>query len=137
MSLLRTTGWIVATLVLGVAGCKAKPEVVPTSGARAPTTAKSVKLYQDPPLRYEKLGLIRVPVAPDAKWDDRGNADAGFEKFKKLAAEKGANGVLFQVEKGEYDGRVVVGYYSEFYAVPLRNDPKTAVAEAIYVIQEH
>ena len=137
MTLLRTIGWATAVMVLGVAGCQSKPEIVPSSGPRMATSPESVKLYQKQPLRYERLGVVSLPLAPDAKWDAWGNADRGFDRLKELAAQRGANGLLLMVDRPEYDGRVLVGYHDEFYRVPYRNNPRAAVAEAIYVLEEY
>ena len=136
MAILRTTGWVMAAVVLGLLGCKTAPEIVPSSGPRMPTSPESVKLYQKQPLRYERLGVVSLPVGPDAKWDARGNADRGFDRLKEMAAQRGANGLLLMVDRPEYDGRVLVGYHDEFYQVPMKNNPRAAVAEAIYVIHE-
>ena len=40
------------------------------------------------------LGVVSLPVGPDAKWDTRGNADRGFDRLKEMAAQRGANGLL-------------------------------------------
>ena len=136
MTPLRTTGWVAAMVVVGLLGCKTAPEIVPSSGPRMPTSPESVKIYQKQPVRYERLGVVTLEVGPDTRWDARGNSDRGFDRLRELAAQRGANGLLLVVDRHEHDGRVLVGYHDVFYQVPIRNEPRTAVAEAIYVIHE-
>ena len=128
---------VLALSVAAVVGCQAKPEVVPSSGPRPPLSPDHVKIYQKPPLRYERLGVVAVPVGGDVKWDDRGNADAGFDRLREQAAARGGNGILLVVDRPEYYGRILAGYHDTQYQVPYRLEPeKAAVAEAIYVIKE-
>jgi hypothetical protein len=127
--------WFTAILAFALAGCASK--ALPSSGPRAPTSPQAVKLYQKPPYRYERLGLVSVPVDADVKWDASGNSDAGFDRLKEEAARRGANGLLLQVDRSQYDGRVLVGYHFTDYQVPYKDTtPRTAVAEAIYVVKE-
>ncbi len=122
----------------GAAGCAAAPEVVPSSGPRPPSPPQSVKIYQKPPLRYEKLGLVVVPATKDTPWDARGNADSGFDRLKAAAAERGANGILLVVDEGQSQGTILAGYHNTFYQVPYQREPQRAgVVEAIYVLKEH
>src|SRR5450759_1078422 len=84
----------------------------------APTSSDQVKLYQEAPSQYEQLGLIHVPVGGVVKWDQSGDANAGFEQFKTKAAELGANGVLLIVPAGVSDAQVTAGYNGRFYTLP-------------------
>jgi hypothetical protein len=75
-------------------------------------------------------------VTGEVRWDARGDANAGFEQLKAQAANKGANGVLLVADPGESDIAVTAGYMGTFYQVPVKENPRTAVAQAIYVIEE-
>ena len=133
----RRWSWMAAVFELA-AGCQTKPEVVPSSGPRPAAPVEQVKIYQKPPLKYERLGVVTVVATKETPWDKEGKNDAGFEKLKAEAAKKGANGLLLQVDHNEYYGTVLAGYHDNFYQVPYRLKPqKMAVAEAIYVIQEY
>jgi hypothetical protein len=121
------------TLVAALAGCGST--VVPTTSHPAITSDK-VKIYTDTPKKYEILGTLSVPISADVHWDDKGNADAGFEQLKSAAAAEGANGILLIAPPGTTDVRVVVGYQGTMYQVPLKADPKTAIVQAIYVVEE-
>lgn len=132
----RSTTSVYATLFgLILAGC-ASHEVVPSKGPHAPTAPRQVKLYQGPPQRYEELGLVSVEILPNMKWDEQGEARAAFDAMKAKAAALGANGLLLTVDPSKWDVKVIAGYDNTFYKVPLRLTPKTAMAQAIFVIDE-
>jgi len=48
----------------------------------------------------------------------------------------GANGLLLTADPKLYDIGVGVGYNGTFYNVPLRYQPRTAIASAIFVLKE-
>jgi hypothetical protein len=123
-----------AVLVLS-AGC-AEPKVVPSSGPRPPLDASKVMIYEKKPLTYEILGTVTVSAAEGAKWDERGDANAAFDKLKSKSAAMGANGVLLVVDDAERDRFATAGYHGKFYQVPLKGKPPTAVAKAIYVLEK-
>ena len=129
----RIAAVVIACMVL--AGC-ASHEVVPSSGPRKSTTPGEVKLYQKHPQRYEDLGAVVVAITPDMRWDDRGDAPAVFEALKAQAAQRGANGVLLQIPATSYEYLVTAGYDGKFYQVPARRVPKTAMGQAIFVLEE-
>ena len=125
-----------AVLSLLVSGCKSH-EVVPSSGNRPPTRAEDVKIYPKHPDKYERLGVVSIPVTPEVRFDERGDANLGFDRLKAAAAQRGANGLLLPPEGVEgSDALATVGYHGTFYQVPLKSKPRTAMAEAIYVIEE-
>jgi hypothetical protein len=125
-----------AVVLLLLVGCSSH-EVVPSQGPRAATRAQDVKIYQKQPRKYERLGVVSVPVTPEIRFDERGDANLGFDRLKAQAAARGANGLLLPVEGVEgSDAHATVGYHGTFYQVPLRAKPRTAMGEAIYVIEE-
>jgi hypothetical protein len=93
-------------------------------------------LYQKQPAKYEALGVVSVPITPEMKWDERGDSTPAFEALKSKAAAMGANGLLLIGQPGTFDLLVTAGYKGEFYQVPAKREPKTAVAQAIFVIDE-
>ena len=128
MGMLALTGGVVA-------GCSS-PEIVPSQGARPPTQASQVEIFQKEPKKYEELGLVEVPVGGDVKWDEHGDATPGFEKLKAAAAAKGANGLLL-FDREHNKMLVVAGYRGTFYQVPVRRtNGDTAVAQAIWVVEK-
>lgn len=130
----RTTILLLSALATIVTGCAS--EVVPSSGPRAATDPATVRIYQKEPHRYEIMGNVEVPVGGDVRWDERGEAVAGFERLKAQAAARGANGILLVGDNPQMT-RVLAGYKGTFYKVPVRyGKPDVAVAKAIYVLEE-
>ena len=119
-----------------VSACSSSPEVVPSSGPRSATSPEQVEIYAKAPDKYEVLGNVTVTGAEGAKWDERGDATEGFEALKRKAAARGANGLLLKVGEGDYDQLVLAGYKGEYYQVPVKGNPPTAVVEAIYVLEK-
>jgi len=124
---------LLATAMIAL-GCK--PEVLPNSGNHPPLMMSQVKIYQTPPKKYEELGNISIPITPEMRFDERGDSTPGYDALLTKAAALGANGVLLEDKTGTQTGAVTVGYKGKFYTVPLTNNPRTAVAQAIYVLKE-
>ena len=128
--------WLVLLTLIALMDSGCASEVVPSSGPRPPADPAQVKFYEKEPRRYEILGSIEVPIGGDVRWDKRGEANAGMERLKSQAAQRGANGVLL---KGDDPQMLNVGvsYKGSFYHVPIRSGtPDAAVAKAIYVLDE-
>jgi hypothetical protein len=130
---------ICQTLLMSAATCALAacgPQVLPPSGPHAVTDPDRILLYQQEPSKYELLGEIAMPVTPDMRFDEHGDSTVGFEALKARAAAMGANGVLLLDKSNKHDYLVGVGYRGMYYQVPMRADPKSVVANAIYVPQE-
>jgi hypothetical protein len=112
------------------------PQVLPPSGPHPVLAANQVQIYQAQPKKYELLGTLLMPITPDMKWDERGDCSIGFEALKAKAAAQGANGVLLSSTPGSYDLSVGAGYQGKFYLVPMKNEPRTAVVQAIFVLEQ-
>jgi hypothetical protein len=123
---------LVALSLFFVAGCSSGPKVRPAE-SHPPLAKEKVKIFQKEPLDYEVLGTITQPVAPDAKWDEKGEATAGFERLMAAAGAMGANGILLKADPGTTDLTVGAGYNGQFYHVPMQTNPRQAVVKAIYV----
>jgi hypothetical protein len=120
-------------LTILVAGCE--PTVLPPS-QHAPTTADKVALYKKAPQKYEALGVIKMPITEQMKWDETGRSTAGIDALRGIAATMGANGVLFVAAPGTFDLLATTGYKGDSYQIPVTTNPKTAVVQAIFVISE-
>lgn len=125
---------VIATLML--AACASAPVVLPPSGIHPVRQPAEVKIYQSQPKKYELLGAVSVPITPEMKWDQRGNSNPAFEALLAQAVAKGANGLLLMAEEGTYDYRPGAGYKGTYFLVPLKWEPRTAMAQAIFVIEE-
>jgi hypothetical protein len=129
----------VILLLASLVGCASGPEIVPSKGPRPASSAAQVKIYEKAPAKYEMLGTVTTSRAEGAMWDERGNADAGFDSMLSKAAALGANGLLLKADEGQYDRRVTAGYHGKFYQVPVRGKPgasSIATAQAIYMLKE-
>ena len=118
-----------------LAGCSSH-EALPPSGPRQPTNVQDVKFYQKHPKKYERLGAISLPITPQTKLDERGDATAAFEALKAKAAALGANGVLLIAEAPGDIYQVTAGHRGTFYKIPVQREPRTAHAQAIFVLEE-
>jgi len=128
---------VVAVLAaLVCSACSSSPEIVPSSGPRDATSPEQVEIYPKAPAKYEDLGPVTVTGAEGATWDHKGDATQGIEILKRKAAERGANGLLLKLKEGEYEQLVLAGYKGEYYQVPIKGKPPTAIVEAIYVIEK-
>lgn len=129
--MISIVGLIVLTLL--VDGCTSAPKDL-SGQTLPPTVADKVMLYQKKPSHYDIVGMVSQVITPDLGWDERAHAEKAFDLLKAQAAAKGANGILFELEEGEFDIFVNAGYYGQFYDVPMRLKPqRTAVARAILV----
>ena len=124
---------ILAAGLLFLASCAS--QVVPTQ-PHAATTLDQVKIYQNTPKKYEFLGTVSLVIPPSMSWDQNGNANDGFNQLKQQAAALGANGLLLVQDAPSATYSVKAGYGGTFYNVPMRDNPKTAVARAIFVVEE-
>jgi hypothetical protein len=120
-------------LILGI-GC-ASPQPMPASGSHPAVDPSQVVIYQKQPnKKYEILGTVLVQVGGDVRWDNRGDANAGFELLKSKAAANGANGIILQSDDPAAV-IVVAGYKGTYYNVPVKpGTPSIAMAQAIYVV---
>lgn len=128
----RIATLLIVSLVAILAGCQSH-EVVASSGPRKANIVQSVKILQKQPSKYEELGIVQVVMTPELRWDDRGDATKAFEALKAEAAKLGANGILLTAPS---DFVVTAAYKGAYYQVPMRNTPRTALAQAVYVLED-
>jgi hypothetical protein len=117
---------------------------------RPPTNPANVKVYMEPPRRFDRIAIIRKGSGGAWAFSDQGQIDEAIAKIRAEAAKVGANGILLQaVETNSSGGLGIgiggfgvgggrhhgwggnsVGVGGSFYAPILH---KTVQAEAIYV----
>lgn len=132
----KTTLVVLCAQLLTIIGCASEPKDL-SGQTLAPTTPDSVTLYQKKPDRYGLVGMIKIPLTPDLTWSERGHADKAFDLMKSKAAAMGANGVLFDVDRSQYDVIATAGYGTSFYQVPIALKPqRTIIARAILVTEK-
>jgi hypothetical protein len=132
--LLNCTPMVLAGMMSLLAACS--PQVLPPSGSHPLTPWERVLIYQKEPAKYELIGEISLPVTPDMRWDEHGDSTPGFEALKNRASAMGGNGVLLKAKDGKNDYVVGAGYRGVFYQVPMRREPHSVVASAIYMLEE-
>jgi hypothetical protein len=119
--------------LLGPVSCS---EVVTTSGPHPATTPGEVKIYTKPPGKYEILGTVTMPLAPDKNWEGDNDGTETIDNLKAQAAALGANGLLLAIDPKTYDYQLGLAYHNKNYNVPIKNNPRTAMADAIYMINK-
>lgn len=130
MKALKNKTTALCLLVLLLTGCASGSAIV-TGTKKPPIDPSGVKLYLQPPVNYEVIGIVNA--SSDAGWTEQGSQDYAVQELKNQAAKLGANGVLLTTT-GEKTSTAVGGYGTGyFYAIPVT--AKTVSGQAIYVNQ--
>lgn len=85
---------IAAVLSLGLVACASSHVLVGTK--RAPIDPAAVKVYLQPPAKYEQVALLEANSSASFAVTKQGKSDKVVERLKAEAAALGANGVLIQ-----------------------------------------
>lgn len=85
---------LISILLISLLGC-ASGAVMVTGSKRPATTWKDVKLYYDPPEKYEVIGIVMA----ESKGSLQSRIDRALWKLQLYAATVGANGVLVNTKK--------------------------------------
>lgn len=96
-----------ALIAIAATGCVSSSVLIGT--ARPPIDPEQVKLYVDPPPRFEKVAILESNS--DASWaiTAQQKTNKTVQRLKIEAAKYGANGVLIQNIGDRYAGSVGVG----------------------------
>ena len=89
--------------VLLLISCASGSAIV-TGTKRPPIDMTQVKLYLEPPEKYELIGLVKA--SSDSGWTEQGSQDYAIQELKTQAAKLGANGILI-VGTGQHTTSVV------------------------------
>ena len=94
-------------IAVAASGCVSSSVLIGT--ARPPINPDQVKLYVDPPPRFEKIAILESNS--DASWaiTAQQKTNKAVARLKIEAAKYGANGVLIQGVGDQYNGSVGVG----------------------------
>lgn len=92
-------------------GCAASSHIL-TGTQRPPIDPAKVKLYSQPPAKFEEVAIIEASSRSSWAVTDQGKVDVVIERLKEQAAQLGANGVLLQMTGSESVGGVVTGFAS-------------------------
>lgn len=118
-------------LLLTLFGCATGSSIV-TGKVRPAISPNEVKLYLDPPSKYETIGVVEA--SSDVEFSSQAAQDRAIQELKTQAAKIGANGVLIS-NTGNKSGDMV-GFYSGGVFYADANETKSASGKAIYVIEE-
>ena len=117
------------TFVMLLLEACASGSAIVTGKTRTPSIPELVKIYLDPPVDFETIGLVNA--SSDMGLTAQGSQDFAIEELKQQAAKLGANGVLL-VSTGEKTSTAVGGNGTGyFYAIPIT--AKTIQGRAIFV----
>jgi len=133
---------VVKILALGVmfgalAACASSHVIVGTT--RAPIQPDQVKIYLQPPAKFETVALLEANDMGANGFSQQSRVNKVMKRLKKEAASLGANGIVLQGIGSEYAGSVGTGFASGnggfasgvgFSAAQMR---KVGQATAIYV----
>ena len=129
-------------LVALLAGCASTSKMM-VGEARAPTTPDQVRIYSQPPPRYQEIAVLETQSG-GFTYGEQAKMDEVLANLRKSAAELGANGVLIEghgnvasgsgvgvgVGKENWGGSSSTGVGVGFSLSP---SPKHARAVAIWV----
>lgn len=77
--------------------------------ARAPILAENVRLYVEPPPRYETVALLEASNRNALNFTDQQRTNTVIARMKEEAAALGANGILIQGMGSQYAGSIGSG----------------------------
>jgi len=77
-----------------ICGCATPPIIV--GQPRPPISPEAVRVYQAPPLHFERIAIIDSPAGTSWIFPDRPSMELGISRLRQQAAALGANGILLQ-----------------------------------------
>jgi hypothetical protein len=95
-------------LVLLFANC-AGTRTVMLGPARPATTPDAVRVYMEPPLRYERIAILNSSGGTSWIFADRTSMDDAIARLRSEAAALGANGILLRELYDEPAGNLSIG----------------------------
>jgi hypothetical protein len=98
-----------ATSVL--AACSTSSHVL-TGATRAPISADQVKIYTQPPPKYEEIARLNSSSRGSFSFGAQAKSDKVIERLKQEAAKLGANGVLLMGINDRQSGSIGTGFGS-------------------------
>ena len=117
--------------LIALFGCATGSSIV-TGKVRLAINPSEVKLYLEPPTKYETIGIVEA--SSEVEFSSQAAQDRAIQELKAQAAKIGANGVLIS-NTGDKSGDMV-GFYSGGVFYAGASETKTARGNAIFVIQE-
>jgi len=103
-----------AACALLLAGCSTSSHVL-LGTPRPPIGPEQVRVYAQPPARYEQIASINANSSASLALTGQQNMDKALERMKAEAAKLGANGILLQGVSDAQTGSIGTGVGSSSY----------------------
>lgn len=97
-----------AALSVLLVGCATSSHVL-IGTARAPISPDRVKVYLQPPAKYEQIATIDASSRGSLTITSQQNMDKAIARLKQEAARLGANGILLQGVEDQQSGAIGTG----------------------------
>ena len=97
-----------ALMCLLVAGCAASSHVL-VGTARPPISPDQVKIFLQPPPRYEEIATIDANSRGTPVFTDQRKMDRAIGRLREEAAKLGANGILLEGTSDEHSAEIGLG----------------------------
>ena len=107
---LRAAALLAAVLV----GCSTSSHVM-IGTARPPISPDSVRVYLQPPEKYEEIATLDASSQGSFAITSQQNMDKAIARLKEEAAKLGANGILLQGVQDQQSGSIGTGVGSSSY----------------------
>jgi len=114
--------------------CATAPTAIVVGSKRPAVDPAAVRIYLDPPKRFEKVALIDASSENAPLFSSMSKAELVVARLKEQAAELGANGVLLQQSGDQITGAVMPSSGRFGMIVPVSQRSGSGVA--IFVLEE-
>ena len=101
-------------LALVLLGCSTSSHVM-IGTAHPPISPESVRIYLQPPEKYEQIATLDASSQGSLAVTSQQNMDKAIARLKEEAAKLGANGVLLQGVQDQQSGSIGTGVGSSSY----------------------
>lgn len=128
---------IICMAVVAIAACASSHVIV--GATRQPISADQVKVYLEPPAKYETIALLEASDLGANGFSAQSRTNKVMKRLKNEAAKLGANGIVLQGFGTEYTGSVGGGFasgsagYASGMGYSAAQRSKVGKAIAIYV----
>lgn len=99
---------MIAVFAILLAACATSSHVM-IGTPRAPISPESVKVYLQPPPKYEQIAAIDATSQGSFAITSQQNMDKAIARMKQEAAKLGANGILLQGVEDRQSGSIGTG----------------------------
>lgn len=100
--------WLLAAILMCLAGCETSSHVL-VGTARPPIAPEGVKVYLQPPPKYEEIATVSASSQGSFAMTSQQNSDLAIQRLKEEAAKLGANGILLQGMHDTQSGSIGLG----------------------------